>query len=159
MADTAAPGVESALASAPGDVTLQRLENQITWYNEKSALNQRRYKTLKAATIVSAAIIPVLTTASAPYGARIVAGLGVLIAIIEGLQQLNQYQTNWTSFRSTAEALKHEKYLYLAKAGSYSDPATAHSTLAERVESLVSQENAKWFIARSELPKGGSARG
>jgi len=140
----------------PEEVTLHRLDDQIAWYDGKSALNQRRFKVLKATTVVSASLIPVLTTAAGAIGARITAGLGVLIAVVEGLQQMNQYQANWTAYRSTAEALKHEKYLYLAKAGPYTNVSTAHATLAERVEALVSQENAKWFVARSRPSDDGS---
>ena len=49
----------------------------------------------------------------------VTAGLGTLIVILEGLQQLYQYHSNWISDRSTCEALKHEKFLYLGKAGIY----------------------------------------
>jgi hypothetical protein len=73
----------------------------------------------------------------------IVGALGAAIAVIEGLQQLNQYHANWISYRSTCEVLKHEKYLYLGKAGPYIVAADARALLAERVESLVSQEHAK----------------
>jgi hypothetical protein len=46
----------------------------------------------------------------------VTAGLGVLITVLEGLLHLNQYQQNWINYRSTCEALKHEKYIYLGKA-------------------------------------------
>ena len=105
--------------STPEQVTLARLDEQLKWYDGKSGHNQRCFKWLKGTTIAAAAMIPVLTTSGIKYGPQIAAGLGVLIAIIEGLQQLNQYQANWTAYRSTAEALKHEKYLYLANAGPY----------------------------------------
>jgi uncharacterized protein DUF4231 len=64
--------------------------------------------------------------------------------VCEGLQQLNQYQANWISYRSTSEALKHEKFLFLATAGPYAVALDPRVLLAERVESLVSQEHAKW---------------
>jgi hypothetical protein len=139
--------------ATPEQVTLARLDDQARWYSTRSRHNQRFFKWMKGTTIAAAAVIPVLTTSGVPYGVQIAAGLGVLIAIIEGLQQLNQYQANWTSYRATAEALKHEKYLYLAKAGPYLDAAHPGAMLAERVESLVSQENAKWFTAQNAAPK------
>lgn len=139
--------------STPEQVTLARLEDQLQWYDGKSRYNQRCFKWMKGTTIASAAIIPALTTSGVHFGPQIAGGLGVLIAILEGVQQLNQYQFNWTVYRSTSEALKHEKYLYLAKAGPYLGAAQPAATLAERVEALVSQENAKWFTARSSTPK------
>ena len=56
-------------------------------------------------------------------------GLGVLITGIEGMLHLNQYQQNWINYRSTCEALKHEKYIYLHKAAPYASvsPIRTHS--------------------------------
>ena len=77
----------------------------------------------------------------------------LLIAITEGVQQLNQYHANWISYRSTCEALKHEKYLYLGKAGPYAAARDPHGLLAERIESLVSQEHAKWASGQENTEK------
>jgi hypothetical protein len=125
-------------------ITLERLDDQIAWYSRKSQGAQRRYKWMKGMTIASAALIPVLTTARMPYATQVAAGLGVLIAILEGIQQMNRYQANWTSYRATAEALQREKFLYLGKANPYLGVANPQAMLAERVEALVSQENALW---------------
>lgn len=138
---------------SPEKITLGRLDTQIKWYSAKSRLNQRRFKSLKAVTIISAAIIPVLTTSGISHGAQIAAGLGVLIVIVEGLQQMNQYQSNWTSYRLTAEALKHENFLYLAKAGPYAAIPNPSIALAERIESLISQEESKWITTQSPRTK------
>jgi len=77
----------------------------------------------------------------------IIGGLGVLIVVLESLQSLYQLQSNWISYRATAEALKHEKFLWLAKAGPYLNPETRNALFAERVESLLSTENSKWIWA------------
>jgi hypothetical protein len=138
-------------SSSAEQVTLDRLNDQIDWYSRKSRLNRLCFKWLKGFTILSAALIPVLTTSKIPNGSPIAAVLGVLIAVVESIQQMNRYQANWTAYRATAEALKHEKYLYLAKAGSYLTANNSQATLAERVEALVSQETAKWISASSKL--------
>jgi hypothetical protein len=82
--------------------------------------------------------------------AAVPAALGASVVVLEGLQQLNQYQQNWTTYRSTAEALKHEKYLFLALAGPYAGAASSSKLLADRIEGLISQEHAKWVSAREE---------
>jgi hypothetical protein len=61
-----------------------------------------------------------------------------LSLVPEGILHLNQYQQLWSLYRSTHEALKHEKYVYLGKAGPYSGAADPHVLLAERIESCVS---------------------
>lgn len=130
----------------PANPTIQRLEDQIRWYDRKSGQNQRTFKWLKGITLVSGVLVPAV--AYLKWGPTVAGGLGVLIVITEGMQQLNQYQANWIAYRSTAEALKHEKYLYLAGAGPYADLQHPLAVLAERVESLVSKEHAKWVSAQ-----------
>jgi hypothetical protein len=97
---------------------------------------------IKVVQIVSAALIPVLATASLPTW--VAGGLGALIVVLESVQQLFQFHSNWTHYRSTSEALKHEKYLYLAGAGAYAKAADPTALLCERVEGRVSQEHATW---------------
>ena len=128
--------------------TFQRLEDQIGWYDRKSGINQRWFKGLTIAELVGAALIPLAAGAGVP--AVYVGSLGVALILMKGLQRLNQYQQNWITYRSTCEALKHEKYLWLARAGPYADAARPEGTLAERVESLVSTEHAKWIAGRQQ---------
>jgi len=141
------------------DVTLDRLEDQILWYDRKSKYNQQMFKLMKIATIVISVLIP-LFAAFAAYRsidgktvALITGTVGATIALLEAIQQLNQYQQQWITYRSTAESLKHEKYLFLALAGPYSGAEYPKKLLAERVESLVSQEHAKWASTREQAGK------
>ena len=127
-----------------------RLEDQIAWYDAKSQHNQRWFKLLKVCQIITAAAIPVAAGASAP--AWLVGGAGALIVVLEGLQQLQQYQQNWITYRSTCERLKHEKFLFAARAGPYAS-SEPEALLAERVESLVSQEHAAWVSQREETAR------
>ena len=138
-------------ASASGP-TWERLEDQIGWYERKSTNSQHAYKGLKVVQLVATAVVPVVAAVHAT--AWIIAALGGLVLLLEGIQQLGQYQANWLGYRSTCEALKHEKHLYLARAGPYIDPTSASRTLAERVEGLVSQEHAKWASSREECRGG-----
>jgi hypothetical protein len=141
------------------DVIIDRLEDQIDWYDRKSSTYQKTFKSIKTIEIIAAAVIPFLAamTKQFPPLAWITAGLGVLITILEGLLQLHQYQQNWVAYRSTCEALKHEKYLFLASAPPYAGISDPRALLAERVESLVSQEHAKWAAVQLQNPKAKSA--
>ena len=76
---------------------------------------------------------------------------------LEGFQQLFQFQQNWLGYRATAEALKHEKFLYLMRAGPYRDAPAPDAVLAERVEGLVSQEHSSWSAAQAQVDGQGSA--
>lgn len=124
-----------------------RLEDQVQWYDDKSTNAQRWYKNLKFTQISLAVLIPVATHLPADYAKWTTALAGALIALLESIQHMNQYSTLWVMYRSTAEFLKHEKFLFLSAAGPYkglTDDARL-LTLAERVEERVSTEHANWF--------------
>lgn len=141
--------------SAAEDVTLQRLEDQIAWYDRRSGRAQRRFKFLKGSQLVFAAAIPVAATIGGP--AAIAGTLGGLVVVIEGIQQLNQYQQNWQAYRSTCESLKHEKYTFLARAGPYAGVRKPLPLLADRIEGLISQEHAKWVSTVENAGRSGAA--
>lgn len=86
----------------------------------------------------------------------ITGGLGVIVVVLEAMLGLYQFQQNWTSCRSTAEGLKHERFLWLAKAGPYKDPEnpTLEALFAERVEALISTEHAMWVSYQEQAGKG-----
>jgi hypothetical protein len=136
---------------------MERLEDQIAWYDRKSQVNQRAYKRIKIVEILAAAVIPFLAAIKPPYAGVVTGGLGVLITVLEGMLHLNQYQQNWITYRSTCESLKHEKYTYLGKASPYANVPDPHALLAERIESLVSQEHARWASVQQQEP--GKAKG
>jgi hypothetical protein len=139
----------------PGaDPVEARLADQLAWYSAKSRAARKAFKCIKFVEIVAAAVIPFLSAQHWPYVTYVVGGLGVLITVLEGVLHLNQYQEIWTNYRNTAESLKHEKFLYQAKAGPYAGAADARILLAERVEALVSLENSQWVAALQKSGQG-----
>ncbi len=142
----------TANASRDGSPVWAWLEEQIAWYDAKSERNQRRFKQLKVCQIVLAAAIPVAAAASAPDWALGAAG-GVIV-VLEGIQQLQQYQQNWTAYRSTCERLRHERLLFEAHGGPYALAPNATALLAERVEAVVSKEHEAWVTHREETDRG-----
>lgn len=149
---TARPADPAALT----DPTWARLEDQLDWYDRKSQAAQSAYKRVKVAQLVLAAGVPVAVASAAP--GVLTAVLGGLVVVLEGVQQLYQWQTNWTLYRATAEALKHERWLYLSQAGPYTGDER-DQVLAERVEGLVSQEHAKWTESRDRSHSDRASRG
>ena len=124
-----------------------RLEDQMLWYDNKSRHSQRWYKRLKLAQVVLAVLIPVMSLLPTDLAKWATALSGTAIALLEAVQQMNQYSTLWVTYRATAERLKHEKYLFLSAAGPYRclpEPERLIQ-LAERVEEHVSTEHANWF--------------
>ena len=129
----------------------KRLTDQLNWYGRKSTQYRNWFHRLKVLQIVIAAAIPVVAGGGA--GAWVTGTLGASIVVLEGVQQLFQLQQNWLGYRATAEALKHEKFLYLSHAGPYRDAPAPQTLLAERIEDLVTREHAAWSSAQSEATR------
>jgi hypothetical protein len=146
--------MEAVPPPAAEDPTWERLEAQLGWYDRNSGDNHRRYLWLKLLELAIAASLPVVAGMRSPVW--VTGGLAAVIVVLEGTQHLFQFQEQWITYRSTAEALKHERYLYLANAGPYAGE-DRHRQLAERIEGLISQEHATWTVSRQD-PREGSGR-
>ena len=153
--DDQPPPVE--LSTAGRGPAWERLEDQAGWYSRNSASNKKIFTRAKILELVAAAAIPVVAGVTAPVW--VTGGLGAVVVVLEGIQQLGQYQANWINYRATSEALKREKYLYLSRAGPYHGAISPDRLLAERVEALVSQESAKWTSGREDSAREHSKAG
>jgi Protein of unknown function (DUF4231) len=109
--------------------------------------NQRRYRQIKVLQLLAAASVPVAAALSAAHW--VIAALGGVILVLEGLQQLGQYHDTWINYRGTCERLKREKFLFLAEAGDYARP-NSERRLAVRIEGLISQEQVHWVTTQED---------
>ena len=128
------------------DYIKNRLEQQIDWYNDKSKLNKRYYKTAKLIVIIVSVSIPFLAgfiNDDRTWLKIVVAIGGLLIAFLEGISNLNKYHDNWVNYRQSAEYLEREKLLFLTKSGPYRENNSLQD-LVERVEHFTNQENQNW---------------
>lgn len=135
-----------------------RLEQQIIWYGAKSREARKWFKVARVAQTIATAAVPVVAFAGVGW---ITAAVGGAALVLDALQQMNQWQQNWISYRSTGEALKHEKYAYLGGSGVYDGlaPERARKVLVDRVEALVSSEHTKWITAQTPKEAGKMASG
>lgn len=145
--DSRSQGSNSMGTEPQNEITLARLDEEIIWYGKRKRRNRNLYAGIKALQITAAAFVPVLT--STEYGRTslswLIATLGAMVVVAEGFQQLGQFHQNWLRYGQACEALKREKYLFLAHAGDYSDSAVPVQLLAERLEDLLSQERGLWI--------------
>lgn len=123
----------------------ERVDDQINWYDRKSAINKRNFKFMRIVELLAAASIPFLSAyVHQSVWMRVAIGaLGVVIVVVAGFIALNKWQENWIAYRTTAETLKHQKYLYLTRSSPYST-GNAFKKFVRRVESEISKENSSW---------------
>jgi Protein of unknown function (DUF4231) len=135
----------------------QRLDDQQQWYSKKSSWNQTWYKRLRVVEIVLAVSVPFFTSLinqnmqSMTY---VVSALAFVIAAVSGLIALEKFQENWVDYRSAAETLKREKFLFLTKTAPYDGPDPFHN-LVQRVEEILAKENATWQGYIQQTGEGG----
>lgn len=117
-----------------------RLEAQIKWHQDKSRKSRKKHKMMQFFQVTMAISIPAIVHIDLTITKWIISLFGALIAILESMQYMNQYEVIWISHREIAERLKREKFLFLSAAGHYqSSPETDMlKHLAERVEEIVS---------------------
>jgi hypothetical protein len=122
-----------------------RLDDQINWYDRKSSQNQKTYKRLQFVLIISAASVPFISgyVDNLSYLQYLLGGIGVLIAAVTGLLSLYKFQEIWTTYRTTCESLRREKFLYLTRTDPYIEK-NAFNLLVQRVEALLAKENSSW---------------
>jgi len=122
------------------DYVTERLDKQIAWYDGKSTGAKRWFYSLSTIQLATGTAVPVLAAfGTAPAWLAVIGGAA---ALTTGLLSLGQWQHLWIRYRATAEALKHERFMFLAGSGPYAGPQPAD--LAQRCESLISSEHTVW---------------
>jgi hypothetical protein len=142
---------------------IDRVWDQIEWYDRKSGLYQRRYNRLKMLVILLSALIPflvgyadskimILAGAGGTDGItlgnfiQIAVGLiGVTVAVAEGISVFRKFRDLWLGYRSTAERLKRETWLYLTQGAEYAESASAFATFVDNMEAIMASENSQWI--------------
>lgn len=122
----------------------ERVDEQLAWYENKSAISKRWYYRLQIVTLISAATIPVITLSSGEFVVRlVVALLGSVTAVSAGLLSLYQFRDQWIDYRATAEVLKFERYRFVTRVDPYVG-SDAFSQFVNRIEAVIIQENQGW---------------
>jgi Protein of unknown function (DUF4231) len=139
--------------------------DQLTWMNSKASNAQRMYYRLRLITIVGAVVVPALVAlntldswvgTSAQVATWVMSLVVAVSAAIEGFFQFGQ---RWRNYRSTAERLKTEGWLFLQLAGPYASANGSHAgvypAFANRVEELI-QKDVDVYITQVTAEKKGS---
>lgn len=124
---------------------LQRVDDQITYYDTQSKKGQSSFKFLTGIQIASGAFIPVISGFSQDidYSEWYTAILGLAITISTATLALNKNQERWINFRTTCETLKHLKYLFLTNSTPYKGE-DGYDMFVNDIESVISKENSDW---------------
>jgi hypothetical protein len=128
-----------------GDVVWQELSAAFSWYSHAADRARILHQGLKLLSLLLAAVVTVLAASNAP--ARITASIAAGIVVIEGIQQLFKFHTNWLRYRVVTETLRVHGFLYVAHLAPYDgDGPTARSRLGHLLSSVLEDERKQWAV-------------
>ena len=120
--------------------------------------NKKKFLRYQTLIIILGAFIPVWVAFQGIFSlpdnisGPITALVSAIIAILAGLDKLNQPQPNWFNYRANEESLKKEEWFYLYGAGPYKNlkQAAAREMFVERIESIISADIARFTNVQEE---------
>jgi hypothetical protein len=124
-----------------------RVQNQIEYFNTKSATCKKKHQWLQVISIICSLAVPLLVgyVTQHDWLKYVVGAFGAVVALAESLQALYKFKENWLSYRSTAESLIRERFLFETKAGQYAKATDAYPSFVEQVENILAAENRIWL--------------
>jgi len=162
-------------ADAPphfGNFLINRLGDQITWYDKKSGFFKRKWESARRWVIILSAAIPFLVgMIGMPFSDGqanptfdliikiIVGAAGVTIAILEGFNSLYKSQDHYIDYRMTAEKLRQEFSFFMGRSGPYTGLSSdgAFTLLVAQSEDIMAKENNKWSEISRQNDKAAAA--
>lgn len=126
----------------------QRLEDQIDYYEKKSAYNKKLYFSLSIAAIAANAMIPVVSVflPSATVPKLMITILSAIAAMISSILILLNARGLWGKYRLNASRLQAFRYQYYTRSGIFAglDDEQAFQRLVEVSEQQLQEENTDW---------------
>ncbi len=134
---------------------LNRVINQINWYDKKSIHFQRQFKWMSVLSIILSASIPIFTTVNLEKHfiiKIIVVIISALVTIITSILSLCKYRELWVEYRNCCETLKSLLYKFFNNSDPFSskDDNTRNSLLILSCETILNSEVNKWICSNNE---------
>jgi hypothetical protein len=134
------------------------IDSVTDWYDKAAGRYRIAYLSTKVFQLCVTASIPVVSLAMRPTGGGreglITGVLAAVLLVTEGIQQTLQLLPRWTKYRAAHNALRRERLLYEAAAGDYANASVPIKLFTERVNIIISDENAAWISIQDRLKEG-----
>ncbi len=164
MVDGPADTVSGSAASAQGvDAARERRDERARAYFEKDLNRQREWYSRKASSyksyaqwcgiaVIAAGALITFFAAVGPddslWTKAIIAGLGLAVAVLQGVLRIWRYEETWLECRKASERMKREQRLYVNVAGAYAEIADEEARFrhfVEAVERIIAEEQQLFF--------------
>lgn len=147
------------LPSEEQNYIINRVINQIEWYDKKATEKQKRYKILTIIAIILTGVVPILslfTSTKCGFAFSVIVSIcSGTAAVFNSIVMLCAYQKLWIQYRSSCEILKSELFRFLTKAGEYKNipQEERFDLLVSRSETLLCEEFQTWVHMGHECEK------
>ena len=132
------PTVSNAGSTQQPDISeyiAKRVDDQLAYFDSSALKNQRAYKRLKSTSIACNVLTTMTIALAFTVSEQYKVYMGILALVLSTIvlatyqwEEFQNYGAKWEKFRLVAEQLKSEKFLFLNRAGHYSDQ-DEHSSL------------------------------
>ena len=142
----------------PEDYIRDRINDQLRFYDKKATFYKSRYLSMRAATVIGGALVPVLVNLSfAPMTVNLryfvmtiniiklsTTVISLMVVLFVSLESVYHFKEQWRNYRSTAELIKKEYFLYATGQGRYAAKPEdeAYRLFVEQIETAIDVENA-----------------
>lgn len=136
------------LASLDRDAYIeQRVDDQLRWLGQSSRRSKKVFVRLSIVEILLGTAITIGSPfiGESLWGRTLIAIAGGGVAVSGSLLALTRSQENWIRYRSLAEQLKCEKFLFTTGAPPYDgQPEQSFHHFVNQVESMMLEERGAW---------------
>lgn len=120
-----------------------RYEDPLRWYDRKAVACKRNHDVLQTITITCSVLAPVLVLALDPDWKLLPAAASAAVAVSVGIMAAFKIREKWINYRTAAENMRSEYWLYKTGSGPYSH-GDRQRIFVERIELLLSEETRAW---------------
>jgi hypothetical protein len=145
----------------PQSYLQRRIDGQLDWLSLASGANKRQFFAWRLLQIVLGTSITILSPFAAkhPWAPLALAIAGGGVACSGAVLALNRNEENWVRYRSLAEGLEREKYLFLTGSPPYGGAEEAFPRFVTSAENLMLEERGSWarLLTGPSTPRGTAA--
>jgi hypothetical protein len=137
----------------PEEYIDERLNQFREWYDLKAKRAKKLYQWMRAVTVVSGAIVPVLINLPIKNIDFFTTLVSLLVVVLISLESVFHFREQWKNYRATEQLLAKEYFNFVTGEGPYrnQDEKEAFLNFVERVENAIASENASTLNVMTTL--------
>lgn len=140
--------------------SLTEFTEQSAWYDKRAVDHKLRAQLFDLGVILCGALIaalPVLKTSPDIHPVDVfIAGLGVLVVVFQGAQQVFRFSDTWPEYRRARQFMEHERRAFINAEADYAGTEqSARKRYVAQLQSLLRAEHQTFFEKQEQAKADG----